>query len=344
MAGTTRRSRPRRARTSSRRRRPRLLRSRPADTARPSERKRRSRRWWRSRPPISIAATGGHGTVADPAAEWHQVYEEFLADEARVQRADGRADVREVPADPEEEPRRPDAAPRLQAREVLGLREGRPRVPQGHARSRVERDAKARGASRHTSLLRASAFFSDLCSRPSSCSCASYGPHRASPRDPQRALHLGRAEPSRALPRPGRAGGLPRGAPEHARAISNVTSGARTRILTRLRRPRRGRRARAAVAHHPPSRRPVALRRRTERAPRLRRARLDRAVGSQRSRPVEAASSACCRVCGRPAGRPLRASITCILQASWQREARAHAVARARSASRSASGSGASWP
>jgi len=25
-----------------------------------------------------IAATGGHGTVADPAAEWHQVYEEFL--------------------------------------------------------------------------------------------------------------------------------------------------------------------------------------------------------------------------------------------------------------------------
>src|SRR5439155_9576294 len=56
-----------------------------------------------------------------------------------------RPHVREVPADAEEEPRRAHAAARLQAREVLRLREGRPRVPQGDARPRVVPELAAFG-------------------------------------------------------------------------------------------------------------------------------------------------------------------------------------------------------
>ena len=46
--------------------------------AKASARTRTSRRWWRSPRPISSPRRAGTATVADPAAEWHQVYEEFL--------------------------------------------------------------------------------------------------------------------------------------------------------------------------------------------------------------------------------------------------------------------------
>ena len=289
-----------------------------------------------------IAATGGHTAAADPAAEWHQVYEEFLRTKRECGEPTDGLTFEKFQQTLKKNRDALDAAAWLQAREVLGLRQGRPRLAQGHARPRLSpRVAAALRVRWHPRPARASLVPGTDGRCEPRCTCMDRTALHLEIRNALSvADELSRHEHCARRGRPRRA---PLRAPQRAREISSATSVGRTTTRARPRpRSRRGRRARAPVARHPSRRRAP---RRSARAPtssRVDRARLASRSGPslRRSRvpskPVLGVAAARAR---RAAGRSLRPRLRARCRLLREREARSHdARARGR-ASRSVSGS-----
>ena len=78
-------------------------------------------------------ATGENRAASAEPAEWLAVFDDFVRTKKQCGEPTDGLTLREVRADAQEEPRRARRAPRLQAREVHRLREGRPGVAEGDA-------------------------------------------------------------------------------------------------------------------------------------------------------------------------------------------------------------------